>query len=126
MTTAYQNAEAVFTRLHRFAHLNAICGWDQHTMMPTQGNTARSEALAELDVLMHETLTAPQVNEWLTHAEQETLNDTQRANLREMRRSWLAASVLPAELVEKKSLAGARCEHAWRTQRPANDWHGFA
>ena len=22
-------------------------------------------------------------------------------------------------------LAGSRCEHAWRTQRPANDWAGF-
>ncbi|MGL5007824.1 MAG: carboxypeptidase M32 [Plesiomonas sp.] len=126
MTTAYQNVEAVFSRLHKFAHLNAICSWDQHTMMPNQGNTARSEALAELNVLIHETLTAPQVHEWLTRAEQETLTTTQRANVREMRRNWLAASVLPAKLVEKKSLVGARCEHAWRTQRPANDWRGFA
>jgi carboxypeptidase Taq len=22
-------------------------------------------------------------------------------------------------------MATARCEHAWRTQRPANDWAGF-
>ncbi len=29
-------------------------------------------------------------------------------------------------LVEAKSLAGSRCEHAWRSQRPANDWTGFA
>lgn len=28
--------------------------------------------------------------------------------------------------VEAKSLAGSRCEHAWRSQRPANDWTGFA
>lgn len=34
--------------------------------------------------------------------------------------------LLPAELVEAKSIAGSRCEHAWRTQRPANDWQGFA
>lgn len=33
--------------------------------------------------------------------------------------------LLPASLVEAKSLAGARCEHAWRAQRPANDWDGF-
>jgi len=31
----------------------------------------------------------------------------------------------PASLVEAKSLAGTRCEHAWRTQRHANDWAGF-
>ena len=28
--------------------------------------------------------------------------------------------------MEAKSLAGSRCEHAWRSQRPANDWQGFA
>lgn len=28
--------------------------------------------------------------------------------------------------MEAKSLAGSRCEHAWRSQRPANDWTGFA
>ncbi len=33
--------------------------------------------------------------------------------------------MLPARLVEAKSLAGSRCEHAWRAQRPANDWTGF-
>jgi carboxypeptidase Taq len=33
--------------------------------------------------------------------------------------------VLPASLVEAKSLAGSRCEHAWRAQRKANDWDGF-
>ena len=28
--------------------------------------------------------------------------------------------------MEAKSLAGSRCEHAWRQQRPANDWQGFS
>ena len=32
---------------------------------------------------------------------------------------------MPEALVEAKSLAGAKCEHAWRTQRAANDWSGF-
>jgi carboxypeptidase Taq len=32
---------------------------------------------------------------------------------------------LPERLVEQRSLATARCEHAWRSQRPANDWAGF-
>jgi carboxypeptidase Taq len=27
--------------------------------------------------------------------------------------------------VQRRALATARCEHAWRTQRPANDWAGF-
>jgi carboxypeptidase Taq len=33
---------------------------------------------------------------------------------------------LPESLVQAKSLAGARCEQAWRIQRKSNDWEGFA
>jgi carboxypeptidase Taq len=27
--------------------------------------------------------------------------------------------------VQRSQLATSRCEHAWRRQRPANDWAGF-
>jgi carboxypeptidase Taq len=42
-----------------------------------------------------------------------------------MQRDWEYSHVMPQHLVEAKSLAGSRCEHAWRTQRKANDWQGF-
>lgn len=126
MTNAYHNLCTTFTRLSRFEHLSAIAGWDMQTMMPAKGNVARSEAMAELNVLQHQILTNPQVGEWLQQAESETLNEIEQANLREMRRHYHNAVLLPEALVEAKSLAGARCEHAWRQQRIANDWNGFA
>lgn len=91
-----------------------------------KGNLARSEAMAELNVLQHQILTAKQVGEWLKQADHETLNDIEQVNLREMRRHYNNAVLLPESLVEAKSLAGAKCEHAWRQQRIANDWQGFA
>lgn len=126
MTTAYQHLRTTFTRLSRFEHLSAIAGWDMQTMMPPKGNLARSEAMAELNVLQHQILTDKRVGEWLKQADVESLDDVARANLREMRRHYDNAVLLPETLVEAKSLAGARCEHAWRQQRIANDWHGFA
>jgi carboxypeptidase Taq len=63
---------------------------------------------------------------WIAAAQQEDLNDVEQANLREMSRLHHQASLLPESLVEAKSLAGSRCEHAWRSQRPANDWEGFS
>ena len=123
--SAYQHAVTVFTRLYRYQHLAAIAGWDQAAMMPPQGNDARGAAMAELQVLMHATLTDPQLKLWLDAAEQQDLAPTHRASLREMRRSWQHANLLPASLVEAKALAGSRCEHAWRAQRKANDWQGF-
>jgi carboxypeptidase Taq len=124
--TNYQQLTRTFTRLARFGHLSAIAGWDMYTMMPPGGSQARSEALAELSVLQHQILTDQRVGDWLDEAEQEPLDCLQRANLREMRRHYQQAAILPADLVESKSLAGSRCEHAWRSQRPDNDWQGFA
>ena len=122
---AYDALTSTFPRLYRYQHLAAVAGWDQAAMMPPKGNTARGAALAELDVLMHQTLTDPTLSDLLARAADEALDTEQAANLREMQRDWKMANLLPARLVEAKSLASSRCEHAWRTQRPANDWSGF-
>ena len=122
----YHQLTRTFQRLSRFSHLSAIASWDMFTMMPSGGSKARGEALAELSVLEHQLLTDPKVARWISAAQQEDLNDVEQANLREMSRLHHQASLLPESLVEAKSLAGSRCEHAWRSQRPANDWEGFS
>ncbi|MEG3127321.1 carboxypeptidase M32 [Pantoea cypripedii] len=126
MSSAYQELSRTFLRLSRFGHLGAIAGVDMQTTMPAGGSRARGEAMAELSVFMHEILTDKRLGGLFDAAQQESLNDVEQANLTEMRRAWQQATLLPASLVEAKSLAGSRCEHAWRQQRPANDWQGFA
>lgn len=122
---AYTELTQHYTRLHRFNHLAAMVGWDRSAMMPPKGNDARSAAEAELNALIHRTRTDPRLAEWIGHAEDEDLDPVERANLREIRRDWRQANALPESLVEAKTLAEARCEHAWRAQRQANDWQGF-
>lgn len=117
---------ATFKRLHHFSHLASIAGWDQAAMMPAKGNESRAAAMAELQVLMHQTLTDPALPAQFEAAAKANLSDTDQASLAEMRRDWAMANRLPQDLVEAQSLAAARCEHAWRTQRKANDWVGFA
>lgn len=113
------------TRLYRYNHLGSIVGWDRSAMMPPKGSEARAAAEAELNALIHRTRTDPRLAEWLRAAEEEKLDDIARANLREIRRDWRDANALPESLIEAKTLAGAKCEHAWRSQRQANDWAGF-
>jgi len=122
---AYEQLARLQLRLHRLGHLGSIVGWDRNTMMPPKGNEARAAALAELDALLHRMRTEPQQAEWLSQAQKEPLGEIERANLREIHRDWREANALPESLVEAKTLAGARCEHAWRQQRPKNDWKGF-
>jgi carboxypeptidase Taq len=124
-TPAYDQLGATYGRLHRFQHLQSIAWWDQAANMPPRGNQARAAALAEMAALMHRMRTDPALPDQIARAEQEPLSDMQRANLREIRRDWRNANALPESLVQARQLASSRCEHAWRRQRPANDWGGF-
>jgi carboxypeptidase Taq len=124
-TPAYSALADTWTRMHHFGHLQSIAGWDQAANMPPKGNEARAAALAEVAALLHRMRTDPGLPDQLARAEQEPLDAVQRANLREMQREWRASNALPEALVQRQQLATSRCEHAWRTQRPANDWSGF-
>jgi carboxypeptidase Taq len=123
--SAFNTLVQHFKTISHFSHLSAICGWDQASMMPNGGAQARSEAMAELSVHIHSLMTKPQLEEWFASAASESLNHQQLSTLREMKRQWQQANVLPESLVQAKSLAGSKCEHAWRTQRKENDWVGF-
>jgi len=125
VNSAYQALEQTYQRLHRFEHLQSIVWWDQASNMPPAGNPARGAALAELAALLHRMRTDATLGERISAAAAEPLSALERANLREIRRDWLNATALPESLVERHTLAVSRCEHAWRTQRPANDWAGF-
>ena len=122
---AYDELTGIWTRLHHFNHLQSIAGWDQAAMMPPKGNDARASAMAEMQGLLHQMRTDPKLAELLKRAEDENIDEAARANLHEMRREWRASNALPQALVEAHSIAGAHCEHAWRSQRHANDWVGF-
>jgi len=122
---AYNELKQINEKLHNLNHLGAITGWDQQTMMPAGANEARSKAMAEFGVLMHQLSTDPKIGDLLAKAESEELSRDEKASLREMKRSYELSTVLPEDLVKAKSLAGSKCEHAWREQRPNNDWKGF-
>jgi carboxypeptidase Taq len=123
---SFSQLEAQFRRVAHLEHVSAILQWDEAVMMPEAAGAARAEAMSALGVVLHEHLTAPQLNDWLAVAEGESLAAEQRANLREMRRLVQRATALPSPLVEAASRAQLRCTQAWRRQRAANDWKGFA
>lgn len=127
---SFAQLESQFRRISHLEHVSAILSWDEAVMMPEASGSARAEAMSALGVVVHEHLTAPQLNDWLAEAEHEAsagkLAAPQRANLREMKRIVRRATALPSQLVEARSLAQLKCEQAWRRQRAANDWAGFA
>ena len=125
---AYESLEKHFRRLSHFEHLGAMAHWDMAVIMPEGGAEARAAALAELAGFMVESLSDPKVSDWLGEASVKAseLSPWQQANLREMQRQCRNLSSVDQDLVEKKSLAGARCEQAWRQYRVENNFKDFA
>jgi carboxypeptidase Taq len=121
--TAYQDLERRFRRLGALQEASGILQWDSAVEMPPGGAAARAEQLATLKVLGHEILIDPAVGDHLEDAEGDnTLDEWQRANLREMQRQWLHATAVPGDLVEALSRAASECEQIWRKARPADDF----
>ncbi len=121
----YCALESHFARIHRLRHAAALLAWDRATMMPPGGAQARARAEAEVLGQIHTLLADPGLSARLDAADSEPASPWQQANLREMRRLHDEAARLPPSLVERRAIAGAACEHGWRTQRRSNDWAGF-
>jgi len=125
MNEAYQNLEATFARVAALNGASAVLGWDMQAMMPPGGVTARGEQLAVLEELSHGMLTKPEVGAWLSEVDTSTLSAWQVANLREMRRTYIHATAVDADLTGRLSRAGTTCTNIWRVARKANDFESF-
>ena len=90
MTPAYDELTGIWTRLYRFQHLQSIAAWDQAAMMPPKGNTARAQAMAEMEGLLHGMRTDPKLVDLLRRAEAEDLTPEAKANRDEIQREWRA------------------------------------
>ena len=121
---AYSTLEGRFARIGSIEDAIGILQWDAETMMPDGAADGRSDQLATLKGLAHELLTACDTGDLLDRADQDSglLDDWQRANLREMRRIYLHAAAVPADLVEASSRAVSRAELVWREARQNGDF----
>ena len=129
MIPALKSLEQQFHRIAQIEHALTFLGWDQMVMMPDAGSEPRSAAMAELSSMRHDLLASDAMGDWLAEShraiDEGKLDASNQAHIREMQHSWQQARALPAELVHAQVIAGAKCEHGWRTQKAANDWDGF-
>lgn len=120
---AYKELEARQRRLAAIGNALGILNWDQSTMMATGAAPARAEVVSELSVMTHEMTVDPRVGELLDQAEgADGLDPWQSANLKKMRRQYIHATAVTADLVARKVRLTSEAEMAWREARPANDY----
>ena len=124
----YQQLEEEFRRLHAFHGALALLRWDSAVMMPRGSAEVRGEQLAALETECHAILVSPKVSRLLdrAHANSQSLEDWQLANLREMRRQRDHALATPNSLVSRLAKASARAELYWLEARRTNRYADFA
>ncbi|WP_019904696.1 carboxypeptidase M32 [Methylobacterium sp. 77] len=120
----YRTLATRFARIGAVEDAAGILGWDAQTLMPDGAADGRAEQLAQLRVIAHEILTAAETGDLIARAsdDEAALGEWERANLREMRRAYLHASAVPADLVAASSKASSRSEMVWREARAASDF----
>lgn len=97
---------------------------DMQTAMPPGGaedHDIQSVALADIS---HEKIADPRVEAWLDEAEAQadTLSNEEKANLRAMRRWWLAQAALPDDLASALKKAENEGERLHTEEKPNGDW----
>jgi carboxypeptidase Taq len=121
---AYRSLETRFAQHGLLADALGILHWDMETTMPRGAAGDRAEEMAALRGLAHDMLVSGETVDLLDAAEQErgALDPWQQANLGEMRRRYVQASVLSRRLVEANTKAISHATMRWREARAKADF----
>jgi carboxypeptidase Taq len=109
----------------------ALLGWDQQTMMPPRGATARADSLATLGRLSHEMFISAETGRLLEAAAGELDGDADGDSddarlVHVVRRRWEKARRVPAALTAEIARARSVGYEAWVSARRDSDFAAFA
>ena len=94
--------------------------------MPAKGSKARSEIMSWLAKEQHSRITNSEFVKMIDTLESDnSLDDDQRANVREVRRRYDKAVKLPSEFVAEFALARSQALVAWQEARAESDFAKF-
>ena len=120
--------------VHRFATAGKIdaaqmmLNWDAQTHMPRGGAWARGEQMAALTEVAADLIGGTAAGDELAEAEEMAgaLEPDERADLKEMRRSWVHASAIPKDMQAAKARMAQNLQAIWTRAKPENDYAAFA
>jgi len=122
---SFEKLDTLGRKLEALEHALAILGADEATHMAVGGGEKRAEAMANLAGMYHAQATAPQIADWINDARNQDLSQDQKLALDEFERTYVNATCLPTEFVERRTAATMRSEQLWRELRARGDWDSF-
>jgi carboxypeptidase Taq len=120
--------------VHRFATAGKLdaakmmLNWDAQTHMPRGGAGARAEQIGAITEVSADLVGSEAAGDELSEAEAmaRALEPDERADLAEMRRTWIHTSAVPKELLAAKARAAQNLQALWARAKPENDWAAWA
>ena len=104
----------------------SIMDWDQQTLMPKGGATARAEHIGILSRMAHQLETNDEIGKLIEECQSEANDIESKAIVRVCKRNYDHATKLPTLLVERKSKLSAQAHEEWVSARKANNFKAFA
>jgi carboxypeptidase Taq len=119
--------------VHRFATAGKLdaakmmLNWDAQTHMPKGGAWARGEQMAAITEVSAELIGSRAAGDELAEAEAMAgaLEPDERADLTEMRRTYVHAAAVPPDLQAAKARVAQVLQAVWTKAKPENDWKAF-
>jgi carboxypeptidase Taq len=109
---------------------SAVLNWDQETYMPDGAAMGRAEQIATLSALLHQMAVSDDYRDLISslkfEAENDGLEDWEKAAIRESAREQDLAMKLPEEHVREFARAQSLAQHAWKQARSGSDFSLFS
>ena len=121
----FKKLDELGRKLEALDHAQSMLGVDEAVQMPPGGGEKRAEAMAMLAGMYHELATAPHMADWIAAAEAESLDDMQKAGMREFKRVYRNMTCLSSGFIQRQVGAQVRSQQLWRELRPSGDWKAF-
>lgn len=123
---AYQELMAFQRETEALAQISGRLGWDQETVMPRGAAEQRGEEMAAMSSVLHARRLDSRVGDWLDAIDAAALDDTARANLRDIRRAWTRARKVPSALASELARVTSLSQGVWAEARAAENFAAFA
>jgi len=124
----YARAAAKFALACKLASIEALIDWDAQTNMPKGGSWARGEQRGALAEVSSDLTGSPEIGALLDEAQgyADALDESDRANLAEMRRLWVHRAAVPKELVVERARISQALQSTWLEAKANSDFALFA
>lgn len=126
MPSTYEAFHSAVREIGQLGSIESLLDWDSETIMPEGGLSARAEQISLIATLAHERRTSPQLGEMLEQLQGHVDDPVEQTNVREMRRAYIRATKIPAELVTRLSKVSVIAKEAWGKARAASNFAAFA